>query len=246
MKKQSIIILFIAPIFIMAKCSTASVTCTNIDKFESRSGVINTPFFTLGNVVILDTTQRVGNILGVLNVSDNDFTVSEKSDTFSILTKTDFSIEFSGKIEGNTQAEASAKTAINNSSSLKLNNRFRQTLNDPLKMVNNDNLKESMIEALKSNPGTIIMVVGALVIAEKTNLVLSMGNQTAVSANVLKVGNFDVKVNYNCQAAIDDIASQGSGILFKGSFYQLSQNKDKLEVLVFTDSLTEYNLNAAR
>jgi hypothetical protein len=218
--------------------STALVTCNNIDKFESRSGVINTPFLNMGDLLIIDTLKKTGSFIGHIDLNSNDISSTNPIDEFEIISKTDFTISLSGKITKSTDLAATAKNSINNSSTFFLKNSIRKNIKDPIAKITGASIRNTIINTLKENNHSIVMFVTNLVYAEQIKLRLSKVIATSANVNVIQVGNIDLNVNYNCNDALNAIATQnnGSGVFFKGSFFQL--NKEQTDLMFMANGIS--------
>src|SRR5690348_14544034 len=79
--------------------SFARVNCTNVEKFESGSGVLNVGLQKLGDIIILNKKSKIGNYFLSIPLQQSDFTVPDVPiDTLEVLTNTSFEIQLAGDI----------------------------------------------------------------------------------------------------------------------------------------------------
>ena len=239
------LITFLLIVVVLTSCkSTALVTCNNIEKFESRAGVINTSFFNIGDVLILDTLHKTGSYLLHIDVDSFNLTQTNPIDTFEIISKTDFTISLSGKIVNDNNASIAAKNSINNSSSFYLMNSYRKGMKEPMLIINDSILKFKLIKALIKSKNCILMLVSSMVFAKEIKLKLSRSVLSGVNANIIKVGEFTLRVNYNCNDALTEIAKtpNGTGVFYKCTFVELNQMQTDLSLITKAPNLAEYNM----
>jgi len=107
-------------------------------------------------------------------------------------------------------------------------------------------MKSTIIKTLLDKSNSVLMFVSNLVYAEQIKLKLSKEVSISVDANIIKIGNINLNVNYNCNDALEGIASRpgGSGILFKGTFFRLNEEQNDI-VILNGFSLGKYDLTHA-
>lgn len=231
--------------FQSCKSNRASVSCTNIEKFQSNTGVINIPKFVLGKVIILDTVnKKATSILNIL-IDPNKVSVSEPIDTTEVLTKTAFITNLSGRVSRASQdIKAKVQTAITNNTTFFLTNSFRKDIVNPALAINESSSFQTIKNAVQNNRNLVPMIVSGIIYADKFRFKLKKGTNVDADASIVSVGEFKVEVKYDCEGSIKIDSKQG-GIFFKGTFFKLSSSGEQL---VFTSSnidFTEYDLTQA-
>ncbi|MGC4023041.1 MAG: hypothetical protein QM734_14400 [Cyclobacteriaceae bacterium] len=221
------------------KPSKAVVDCNTIEKFESRSGVLNVNGFKLGDVVMLNTTAKTANfLLDVHNPTISN--ASAKIDTMTLLTSTDFSVTFSGDITSSAALQVQAKTYISNNSMFSITNSFRKNLVNALNDINGDQPSKATIKA-SSKANIVFMVVSAIMYGDSFQFQLRKQVGVGASASAT-FGKYTLDVQYGCQGGINIKAATG-GIFYKPLFFVLDANDQAVAYTATVIDLKEYNMN---
>jgi hypothetical protein len=236
-------ILLAAGLYSLYGCkSYANVTCTNVEKFQSRSGVINIPKFQNGDIIAIDTTEKVGMYLLHTQVPDSDISADAPIDSTVILTTTAFSIDLTGKIQkAAANIQAQAKSTINNNTTFFLAKSQRKNVKDPSSFINLQQYHKTLVDAYTNNKNVIFLYVSGIVYADQFEFRVLKSQTYNAQANIVKVGDFKVEVNYNCEGSLNIDARQG-GIFFKSTFFNYNAASDRFLPLVADIDLSKYNL----
>jgi vacuolar-type H+-ATPase subunit E/Vma4 len=220
--------------------STANVSCVNVQKFQSNFGVLNSNMFENGDVIVIDTLNKNG--IRILSIPMNSSEIASYSpvDTFEILTETGFEIQLTGKIakKGSSTVQAQAKTRISKETTFLLSNAIRKNVKNPQKILTSNSLiRSQIIQNLKDNPNNIIFMVSGIVYADNFDFRIKRSSEYQGQANVMKVGNFKLDVNYNCSGSLRIQAEQG-GVFYKLTLFKLID--DRLAAFNPTINIAEY------
>lgn len=223
--KQGLVsILIILVVISLESCkSVASVSCVNVQQFQSNSGVLNSNMFNNGDILLLDTIRKEGTRIMSLDVPTSDLSVTDPLDTFEILTETGFEIQLSGRIEkgGSEQVKAQAKSRISRETTFLLRNSIRRNVKNPeLLITSNSTINNQVIRSIADNPNNIAFMVSGVVFADDFNFRVKKSSEFKGEANVMKVGEFKLDVDYNCKGSIRLSAKQG-GVFYKGTFFRV-------------------------
>jgi len=233
------VILFF-PVFQMGCKSYAYVTCNNVEKFQSRSGVINVPDFALGDIIILDTVKKNGQY--VFHCQPSNISTTQPKDSFEILTSTGFSIELLGKVaKAEAEVQADLKAHISNLTNLLLTNCYRKNIEDPSMLINEKKALSTIKNIMQNNRNVICMLVSGMIYADKLEFRVKKERVIGANANLVKVGDFKVEVNYNCEGNLGVDAKDG-GVFFKSNFFKLNLKQDQLVVYSVDIDLSKYHL----
>jgi hypothetical protein len=222
--------------------STANVACTEVEKFQSRSGVVNIPHFGLGDVILLDTIKKTGQYLLHCQITSDNISATPPIDSIEILTNTGFTIGLTGKVaKANADVQADVKSEISNNTTFFLSNSVRKNVINPSTEINQTSIFPTLKSAIQNNNDVICMFVSGIVYADKFEFRVKKSSQTEASTNIIKVGEFNVKVSYDCQGSLIVDAKKG-GVFFKSSFFRLDDAKNQLVVHASDIDLSKYKL----
>ncbi len=223
--------------------SYAYVTCNNVEKFQSRSGVINVPDFTLGDIIMLDTVKKNGQYVFHCQIQPTNISATQPKDSFEILTSTGFSIGLQGKVaKAEAEVQADVKSTISNLTNLLLTNCYRKNIVDPSMVINEKKALSTLKNVIQNNRNVICMLVSGIIYADKLEFRVKKERVIGASAKLVKVGDFKVEVNYNCEGNLGIDAKNG-GVFFKSNFFKLSPKQDQLVIYSVDIDLSEYNYN---
>jgi hypothetical protein len=233
------VILFL-PVLQMGCKSYAYVTCNNVEKFQSRSGVINVPDFSLGDIIMLDTVKKNGQY--VFHCQPSNISTTQPRDSFEILTSTGFSIGLQGKVaKAEAEVQADVKSNISNITNLFLTNRYRKNIIDPSMVINEKKALLTLKNILQNNRNVICMLISGMIYADKLEFRVKKERAIGANANLVKVGDFKVEVTYNCEGNLG-INGKDGGVFFKSNFFKLNLKQDQLVVYSVDIDLSKYNL----
>ena len=229
-------------------CSKAYVTCTNVEKFQSRSGVFNAPKYMEGQIIVLDTIAKNGGYVYKCNISANGIAIGPLTNTVEILTKTFFSIDLSGKVSRASQdVQAQVKTTINNSSAFFLRDSRRTTVINPSGAVNSDSAMAVLKPIFDEHPNYVCLIVSGSINAKEFSFKINRTGDIDANTQIVKVGDFGVKVKYNCESMVRSIGAAQPSVFFKSTFFGMNSSKTALVPFAANIDLSQYNLiNAAR
>lgn len=245
MKTIRYTILISLTIKLLASCNTARVACTEVDKFQSRAGILNVPNFTQGDIFMIDTLEKRGDYLMHIDINEDELSTSPKIDSTEILTNTSFQIAFEGKIEKASQSvQADASNKIKNNTTFFMTNHYRKNVKTPTTKMNANEVISELSTISKSNSSIVFGMVTGIVYADDFEFRVKKSVQTGAKANVIKTGNFKVNVNYECEGSVIVDAKNG-GVFFKVTVFEYDATKNKLIARTGFD-LSEYELVGAK
>jgi hypothetical protein len=245
--KTTLFYLFLSILFslilVQTGCkSTANVACTDVEKFQSNVGVLNMPHFGLGDVILLDTIHKTGQYILHCQIQSNNISTTPPIDSIVILTSTGFSIDLKGKVtKANADIQAEVKSSISNNTTFFLSNSIRKNALNPTSEINIGTAFEPIKSALINNNNVVCMFISGIVYANKFEFRVKKSAQAEANANIIKVGDFNVNVSYNCQGSLELDAKNG-GIFFKGTFYKLNSAQNSLVLFTSNIDLSKYKL----
>lgn len=222
--------------------SAAKVACSDVERFQSNSGVVNIPHFGLGDVILLDTVKKTGQFLLHTSINPGTISATPPIDSIEILTNTGFTIDLSGKVataSANVQAEV--KTEISNNTTFFLSNSVRKNMFNPSININEASAFPTIKNAILNNNNMVCMYVSGIVYADKFEFRVKKSSQVEANANIIKVGEFKVNVSYDCQGSLA-IDSKNGGVFFKSSFFRLNDATTQLVVHSADIDLSKYKL----
>ena len=225
------------------KEGTVTVSCSQVDKYQSPAGVLNVPHFIIGDVIVLNTKTKKAFFKGHLDVSGSELSESEPIDTFVVLTETSFDVDFQGELNEPKYAkvQTDVKSMIEKNTLFYLVNNIRKNTKDPDLIMNRDSLLAKRWQEGISDD-VIFMFVSGIVFADDFQFKLRNATTTSTDTQVLTYGTIKLIVSYKCKGSVKVDAKRG-GIFFKGSFYK--PNKDKNGFVMLTDAivnLADYEL----
>lgn len=222
--------------------STASVACTEVEKFQSRSGVVNIPHFGLGDIILLDTVRKTGQFILHCQITSNNISVTPPVDSIEILTSTGFTIGLKGKVsKANENIQAEVKSNISNNTTFFLSNSVRKNVVNPSTEINGTTVLPTLKSAILNNTNVICMFVSGIVYADKFEFRVKKSVQSEANANIIKVGDFKVNVSYDCQGSLT-IDSKNGGVFFKSTFFRLGNSQNQLVVHSSDIDIYKYQL----
>lgn len=222
--------------------STASVACTDVEKFQARAGVVNIPHFGLGDVILLDTIKKTGEYVLHCQIPSGNISATPPIDSTEILTSTGFTIELKGKVSNaNADVQADVKSNISNNTTFFLANSVRKNVVNPSTEINGITVFPTLKSAIQNNSNVICMFVSGIVYADKFEFRVKKSVQWDGNAHIIKVGDFKVNVSYDCQGSLAIDAKNG-GVFFKSTFFKLSTNTNQLVVYSGDIDLSKYKL----
>lgn len=241
--------LFLTPILmtILYGCndkSVARVSCTDVEMFECRSGVLNIGHWTHGMVLTLnlDTKQAIYCVTVPLKPEDIG-AADTPIDTMELLTKTHFDVQLSGDITKDPNFETikiEAKNTVANNTMFFLENSFRRNIKNPLEVINADSASiRTMKNYGKSN--IVFMMVTGIVFADAFKFLVKKSVTVGAEADVVTVGKFSVAVSYECQGSLNIDAKEG-GVFFKPGFFTYDAVSGKMVPYNGEISLLDFNL----
>lgn len=237
-----LLLLLIMPVMQMGCKSYAYVTCNNVEKFQSRSGVINIPDFTLGDIILLDTVKKNGQYVFHCQIQPANISATQPKDSLEILTSTGFSIELDGKVaKAKAEVQADVKSNISNITNLFLTNYYRKNLVDPTVVINEKKALSILKSAIQNNRNVICMLVSGMIYADKLEFRVKKEKVIGANANLVKIGDFKVEVTYNCEGNLGIDAKEG-GVFFKSNFFKLNPEQEQLVVYSVDIDLSKYHL----
>jgi len=238
-------ILFVLTLTILTSCNTAKVSCTDVDKFQSRAGILNVPNFTQGDVFMIDTLKKRGDYLMHLDILETELSISPKIDSTEILTNTSFQIAFEGAIEKASQSvQADASNKIKNNTTFFMTNHFRKNVKKPTSKMNTTEVVDEIATISNSNSNIVFGMVTGIVYADDFEFRVKKSVQAGGKANVIKTGKFKIDVNYECEGSVVVDAKNG-GIFFKVTVFEYDKIQKKLIARTGFD-LSEYELVGAK
>lgn len=241
-------ILLILPVLLLIsackKEGSASVSCNQVEKFQSNLGLINLPKFTHGNIIRLNPKTKTTDQVINLSMTDNDYSpLSTRSDTETVLTNTKFSIVLSGDITKADQSiQAKVKNEISNNTMYYLTQSYRKSMKDALGKLNSDSIAIARIKEFAAvDTNCFFIIVSSIVYADEFKFKVKRETSVDANAHIINIGDFSLSVTYDCEGAIN-ISSKNNGIFFKPTFFRYSLGKDKIEPLGNNDvNLSDYS-----
>jgi len=236
-----LIILFLS--FSQTGCkSTAIVSCTNVEKFQARSGVINIPHFKLGDVILLDTVKKMGQFIMHCAIQPSNISETPPIDSIEILTNTSFSIGLEGKVsKAKVDVQADVKSNISNRTTFFLTNSIRKNVENPSSEINGKEYLLQLRSAIQNNKNVICMFVSGIIYADNFEFRVKKESGSKVKANIIKVDDFKINVSYACEGSLD-IDSKNGGVFFKSTYFRLDPGQDLLVIHSIDLDLSKYNL----
>jgi len=223
------LLFLLGAILILFGCNSGSVTvsCKNLERYQSTFGILNAPQFALGDLVVLNTSTKNGFRRLGTSPSKDDTTATPAIDETSIISNADFDVSADANLP--TGINANVKTDVQNNTLFDLKNSSRNNISDPIAFINT---KTAAVEAVKnSKSDEVYFFVASTVIASDVSFKLK--NATSVNAGVelKKYGKYSVTINYGCQGALESIAKNAAPVMFKGIFlkYDTQSNKVSLD-----------------
>ena len=188
---------------VMGCKSSASVACTQVERFQARSGVVNIPHLKIGDVILLDTLKKVGEYILHCQISDSNISATPPIDSIEILTSTGFTIDLQGKVsKAKTDVQANVRSSISNNTTFFLSNSIRKNVVNPTTEINNISVFPSLKSAVQNNSNVICIFVSGVVYADKFEFRIKKSVQAEANANIIKVGDFKVNVTYDCSGSL--------------------------------------------
>jgi hypothetical protein len=199
--------------FALAGCHDVHVSCGDVNTTESNLGILNEPKFTNGMLLRLNNTSKLVERIYTLSLTTSQLSIATPIvDTTSVMSKSDFSMTFSTDIP--TTEQSSIQSYINSNTQFVLGNSSRQDVRDPLGALNGDPQAKT---PAKQVPSSEVML---FVSGEVTGDSISIGvqGQSGVKGDVkiVKIGNFQVNVTYDCEGSVNQTAKKGAPLLWKG------------------------------
>lgn len=222
-----LIFILISPLTLLQNCkSVASVSCVNVQQFQSNSGVLNSNMFANGDILLLDTIRKVGTRIFTLEIQSSDLSSTNPIDTFEILTETGFEIQLSGRIAkgGSDQVKTQAKSRITKETTFFLENSVRKNVKNPESVISSSPVNSQLVRNIRDNPNNIAFMITGIVYADNFDFRIKKSSEFKGEANVMKVGDFKLDVSFNCQGSIVVNSKQG-GIFYKGTFFKVLDNR---------------------
>lgn len=224
----------------------AKVNCASQQLFQSDNGVLNYPNFEIGFLVVLNTQAHSGGSTSIIPISNDMIFDSSETDTLVVQAQTNFSIGLSGTVsKASKNIVSQIESSINNNTDFILVNCKRVTLKNPLELVSQPNYVKRIQGAIGNSDHLLVMLVTSVVRASSFSMKARQAVKGDAGVEVLKVGKFDVEVQYDCNSWYRVVGLNRPGIFYKASFFTLSE--DKKSVIPYTNNidLSKYSFNLA-
>jgi hypothetical protein len=218
---------------------TAVAKCGSLEAFQSRIGILNAPQLPLGAVVALNKKTKQGFLIGVLQPGDADKVDSPP--VASLVEKFEAKLSISLSADLPQVTTASIGSLISDASTLSASNVKRTSMRDPVKLLNGNSALKDRVKAMAS-ADTLFTVVSSVISADKIGVGLDNSIATNASANVVKYGNFTLKVSYQCSNVMN-MAGQQFAAFFKVTPVSFDAAADAASLDISQEiDLAEYNL----
>ena len=199
-----------------------TVSCEGVNHYSTSEGYLNTDNWRMGDVFVFDADS--GELTRCVYIPDSEFYVStspaSSNDTSKCSVKSSLKIEFDETLKKKgKEIQSKIKSCINNSTCICTINSHVDQMNDPLAAINSTSMKSSIIETCEALHCPIIIVVSKMVYTTYYSLELATSMAHEGRADVLKVGNLEVKVNYDCNESLKKQAQNGSGTYLRYSAF---------------------------
>lgn len=208
---------------------TATVHCGKVDMFSGNIGTINMPHFALGSIVVINLKSKRAFYLTTVAPTDEQVTTSPTVDKEKQGFSAELSVEVSANVPQTVQAEL--RTILAQSTVLEGTGLTRKSMNDVLTIVDsNAHAKQAIKKVFESanSPDLLYaMVISTVTYADSLNVKVDEDASSAVSANVLKVGNFEITVKYNCEGYAQ-LSGDQFGAFFKPTYLKYDAGNDRL------------------
>lgn len=219
--------------------ATAVAKCGGLEAFQSRVGVLNVPQAPLGTIIAVNKKTRNGFPAGILQPAAADKVDSPPLATLTEKFEAKLSITITGDLPQAVQA--SIGSLISDATTMTVNNSKRTSIKDPIALINADaNIRKRLRQI--AGQDVALMVVSAIISADKINIGLDNSIKTNASANVVKYGNFSLAVSYQCSNFVE-MAGQQFGAFFKVTPIAYDHSADQVVLDASQDiDLSQYNL----
>jgi hypothetical protein len=191
--------------------ATAHVECGGTQHVSGDYGYSNGAGFQLGSVRRYVQSKYI---------RANDHSLTPTSPTSVSLADVTQNVEQSVKIDISANVPATVqvdvKSAISNSMKIEIKGAVsRSEIPGYIDLLNSDaGLKSSILAAI-DEPQTKVFLVYAVVLAKEVHFSLENAVNGSASANVLKVGDFEVSVDYKCSDKLDRTKDSPVPMFFK-------------------------------
>jgi hypothetical protein len=219
----------------------------DLQRYQSEFGVVNAPQFSLGDILELDLTAKVGARIRSIPPGDTaDTTTTLTGDSTEFASGATATVDFGFEL---SQADKAALTIavrnyVANSTVLSLRNYRRVGLVDPAARLNATPDAAADIRRRLADPNRVYLIVASLVRADNVLFRDSHSSTTTAEAHVLKVGKINLSVSFDQNARLAIWASGGRG----SAFYKVNQLTwdsvaDRVRASVSTVNLREFDFS---
>ena len=228
-----------------ARC--CSDTCTDtqarvtfdLQRYRSNFGMVNTPQFSLGDILELDLTAKVGaRIRSLPPTAASDTVTTGTQDVFEAASEATAKVDFGVEV-GQADKEAltiAVRNFVSNSTRLSLRNYRLVNFVDPAARLNATPDAVAEIRRRLADPNRAYLLVHAVVRADSVFFGDSASNATTAEAHVMKFGKVNVSVSFDQNARLAMWASGGRGVAFY-KILQLSWDAEGARLRASTSTL---------
>lgn len=200
------------PVYLFTRTNhvNATATCQNVEHFRSNLGLVNVPLYGLGKVLVLDTDTKAASGLMTLPVSDADLEKGPKQDlTEKIDTK--LAVTFEVAVPESVRTKATA--ALASATQITLKNAQRVELKSPLQLANGNEELRTQLNIFKADRAKKVVLVAAVKYADNFDLHLGNDAEGKADANILKYGQYELAVSYQCKSLLS-VTAKAAGVFF--------------------------------
>ncbi len=190
---------------------TATVSCSDIGSVESDLGILNVAQLRKGELLWLDSKNHLAErIYTIPNPPVGSPTPT--IDTTSLITTSDFSLQMSANVPSTVSAQVQAY--VNSHTQFTLGHSSRVDISDPIAALNTDS--NARARAAQVPSGDVLLFVSGEVTGTSINVSLQSQSGASSNVNVVKFGSFSVAISYDCSNTVQQVASGGAPLLWKG------------------------------
>jgi len=181
----------------------ATMTCGEVELFQSDLGIINLAQLSLGQYLYVDSAESIAFHGGFL-VSEEPV-VTEPMASMSVHYDASLSMTVPGEVPALVRAQA--EEAVSRSTRLMASNVQRETMPSVLRVLEADVDARDEIQRAVSRGRVIPFVVHAVVRADTVSIGLAGTTEGSMKTRLL-VDDFEFTVRYDCSQALDIFGSR--------------------------------------
>jgi hypothetical protein len=229
------------------KEETAVVKCGKLEKFKGDIGNLNSPNFSLGSIIVLDSkaSPKSGSYLTSVSIPGSAQNpsppVASADETFA----SSLTVSMSASIPAGVQADIA--TALNQDTSVTVRNLKRVSVNDVAAIVDaSPAAKKSVATILQAaKPGVMVAIISTVSYADSTILNVKNASTLSSGAKLLTYGDYKLTVTYSCSDSVNRTGNQ-FGAFFKATLLAYDAKNDHVVASPSQNvDFSEYDLSNA-